>query len=795
MRQLSGMSLCLAMLSSVLACFVMGCAEPVREDRTIGFSRDGGQVAFQHGQDGVFVADRAGGGVTKIFQPDETVLATSRPLASPTDGRVIFATAEHLTKTEQSQPATASSSPADGQIAWQVPVQVTCWLRDEPKPDQSGAVKKLFTTTCGHVGYVSAGLAVRWHSDGNKILYVAVLEGGSGQHSIFEYELGSGQSRRVFPYAGDAILCDWTPGGSYLVCVVGSVSDPGRPSSEPDANSGIWIGKPGDKDSWWRVPGSEQLSQGELPSLLEMLRASRPAWTRDELQFAFVSRRPNDPTEAKDRHRLHRVELGSRTISTVADADGRLTDLHWSPDGRQLGFVTQTSDVPASITIVEQSGTVSNLPNGQPIRKFAGFDVTGKRLAYVAASPMDPPMESPRWALLLFPDRLARDSVWVTGSDATGPGNEVFSGMRVTFPLWSPTEERLSLWLTFTPRYHSLLSVLRGWGLWPGDPAATLDVRTGAISWLAVTPQEELQIGHYYLLKRDYTEAWRWYVRARQKLPAPRPPQDWQEFTQRIGAPENSQLFEFLCLKRLGQDDEASAKWTEFEQNFFPPVPTERRDGQAQGAADVFLGAFGPQTELLQCLVHDLYVAEVFLSVDAMDDALAHFRVNQPAPASEAAELSRALVMAQLLLIARDHDGYLTHCTDVVAPLTLRMWEVNAAGQPAGNSNFVLQVAGGLCLAPLFRPDFIEGLSASTVRRSVPTWKDYRENLSDGLPAIAVDLVVRAAALKLNDIPAAEAAQERIARNPAGQQLFSNKRIDEVVAGWFDLSQFGVAQP
>src|SRR5439155_26004375 len=125
----------------------------------------------------------------------------------------------------------------------------------------------------------------------------------------------------------------------------------------------------------------------------------------------------------------------------------------------------------------------------------------------VVADKADMPDPDEQWALLLLPDRLARDTVVVANTSETGTTTDVFSGMRVTFPVWSPTENRLSLWITFVPRYHSLLSILLRWGLWPGDPAATLDLSTGDVAWLAVTPVEELQVGHYYLLKKDYARA------------------------------------------------------------------------------------------------------------------------------------------------------------------------------------------------------------------------------------------------------------------------------------------------
>ncbi len=769
-------------MSAVLSLMIVGCGEPVRPDRTIEFSRDGKQVAFQHDQEGIFVADPHGGPATKIFQPDETVLATSRPLTSPTDGRLLFATAQPLDETEPRLALPAGPTPAEGQIVGRIPVRFICWLREEPQADHPAEVRKLFNAKCGHVGYVSAGLAVRWHPDGKHVLFVAALEDRPDQHSIFEFNLESEQTRRIFPHSGRAILCDWTPSGSALVCVVGNGVNQNQ--SSPAAPDGIWIGSPDKKDSWWHVPESEQLSSGELPSMIESLRASRPAWTRDDSRFAFVSRMPSDPSETTIKHRLHQVEFASRTISTVAESDGLFADLHWSPDGRRLGFLTQPSNASASLRILEPTGTISDVAASQPIRKFAGFDATGRKLAYVAVSPMSPPLESPGWALLLKPDPLSLDSVWIADADLANASREVFSGMRVTFPLWSPTEDRLSLWLTFSPRYRSLLSMLRQWGLWPGDPAATIDIGTGEVSWLAVSPQEELQIGHFHLLKRNHAEAWRWYEQARQKLPTAQSPQNWMEFTQRVGAPENSQLFEFLCLKRLGRDDEATEKFLEFEQSFFPSADSTP-EAQTLDATDVMFGAMGPQAELLKHLIHDLYVAEVFLSVDALDDALTYFRAEPQRPASDDETLSRAIVLAQLLLIARDADGYLKHATNVIRPLALRMWK-KPAGQPE-NANFVLQTATGLCLAPLFRSDFLSRVSDAALQENILLWKEERGRLESGLPAVAVDLMLRAAALKRNDLAEVQAAEERIAHNSAGRDLFVGKSIDDGLAGWFGL--------
>src|SRR5262249_3838611 len=158
----------------------------------------------------------------------------------------------------------------------QQPVVYSCWLRDEGKPTV------LFDAACDHVGYVAANLAVRWHPDGNHLLYIKQTE--PGQHGLFEFDLKTKTSRSVFALTATALIFDWAPDKTHLVCVLGSMGN-------PNPNDGIWIGKPG-AVSWWHVPQSQALCQGELPSLLEQLRATRPAWTADAGRIAFVSYRP-----------------------------------------------------------------------------------------------------------------------------------------------------------------------------------------------------------------------------------------------------------------------------------------------------------------------------------------------------------------------------------------------------------------------------------------------------------------------------------------------------------------------
>src|SRR5262249_5413095 len=155
--------------------------------------------------------------------------------------------------------------------------------------------------------------------------------------------------------------------------------------------------------------------------------------------------------------------------------------------------------------------------NDRPVRQFAGWCAAGDHLAYVIPADVLG-SEGPLWSFLLVPNPLARDDVVVDDGEHPGsPSTEpAFSGLRVTFPHWSPSssDDVLSLWCTFSPSHVSTLARILGGQLRSGDPAALLDARTGTLAWMAVSPVEEAQIGHYEQIKRNYAEAWRRYERA-----------------------------------------------------------------------------------------------------------------------------------------------------------------------------------------------------------------------------------------------------------------------------------------
>jgi hypothetical protein len=300
---------------------------------------------------------------------------------------------------------------------------------------------------------------------------------------------------------------------------------------------------------------------------------------------------------------------------------------------------------------------------------------------------------------------------------------------------------------------------------------------------MAVTPAEELQVGHYYLLKKDYARAWESYERANQKLPPRKPPRDLQQIVETIGAPERSQLFEYHCLMQLGRDEAAAAKLLEFEQTFFPAEPAAG-DQQAQ-ILDDMLRQFGPQAQLLKRVLHDFYVAEVFLSVDAADAGIAFLNTQLPTDDDRVVRLSRALTLTQLLLVAGKREEYLSLCTDHVLPLALETWAADEGANAAGIGNQVLRVVGGLSLAPLFRADFLAGIPDQKLREAVAVWVAQRPKAGQGDPVLAIDLFLRAACLALGVNDQAHQIEARLKSNPALRGSFGEKPIDEAVRELF----------
>jgi hypothetical protein len=745
-----------------------GC-QPVREDRSIHFSGDGGQAGFQHGREGVFVVEGEGQAPRKIFQPGPEVIATSAPLWAPTDRRLVFTTARALDP-KADKPAAREQDPAGDRFA-QRPVRYTCWLRSEPRGGNEPAPAALFEADCDHPGYVAANLAVRWSADGKRVFYLK--QTAPGRHGLFSFDLQTRQSAQVFPQTADALVFDGAPGGAALACVLGS-----RSGGSPD--DGIWVGEPGVKE-WWHVPGSGVLAGADLPALLERLRATLPAWTPDGKRFAFQLSGPaRPPAKAPDTHSLHLASLADRRVEPLAEGTEPFTDLRWRPDGAVLGAVAGR---PGRLLLLRPGDKQAPPAAAEGVTAFAGWDPGGMALAYVAAEAIPGPKE--QWAFLFVPDPLARQALFVRAEGKEGKARRVLGGMQLTFPRWAPGDARLSLWASFRPAYHSWPSVLVELGATPddplaglrlrsGDPALLVDPATGTLSWKAVDAREKDQVGHYHLLRREYAEAWRWYAQAdaegQPAAPAPGP---------------GAGFFHYYCLEKLGRGPEAAQALRRFEQGYLDSYRAARKAPAEAGRPPAPFGAadLEPSDEQLRHW-RDLYEAEVFLALDAREDGEAFFR-RALAAAAGADRLRKALVLSQFLLLAGKHAEYAELATQTVLPDLLRSWKARTpdAGRAAAldGPNALLAYGDGLALVPLAAPRFLAGLEDGQVRSLLPRWQKARALADDDVKRLAVDLLLEAGHRRLGQAEKAGEIARRLSGNPARAELLGDKGVDGLV--------------
>ncbi len=742
-----------------------GCGQSVREDRSINWSKEGGSLGFQHGEEGVFLADKDGGKLIRIFQPDSSVIATSSPLWSPAGKRVLFTTARRASGQQPvSFPFANGEQDPAGKRHFQQDIVYTCWFCEQPDGGKPAEPVALFEAAADHPGYVAANLAVRWHPRLDKVYFIKQV--AEHQHGLFEYDLALKQSRQVFPHTSAALLFDWTPDGSRLVCVLGS--------TQKKSHDGIWIGQP-DQDDWWHVPHSRKLAAGESGSLLENLRATKPAWTSDGQRFAFPTCSPASKPEQPDRHFVRQATLATRTVEVWVEGDQPFRDLVWDRAGLRLGVV-RSGKIP-SLHLVRQGQPLLPAINRTPVRRFAGWSSEDKQLAYIVADEPALGAEEP-WALLLLPDELARDKVYLAAGDGTEAGRPVFSGMRVTFPQWSPNENKLSLWVTFMPTHRSVISHLLGWGLRPGDPAAVLDLKTEQVAWMPVNAQEKVQVGHYYLLKRDYQQACRWYQEAEQELPPPAPVtvRDFQASLRTIQGPRDFSFFQYYCLTKLDRVEEAQAKLEQFRRHFLPRFvdPAPAQEPPAAEAADAqtpehrLLALLDPSS-LLGSLVQDLYLAEVFLSLDAAPDGEAFFRKLHDQADTDVARLSRAIVLGQILLLQKKHREYADLTTTTVAPLLTRMLKPVPASEPRDflDAGTLAEFAGACALLPLGTSEFLSHLPGKQIEDMRMRWEKLQAEAHDGLRPVH-DLVLQGLYQALGQVKESQEVAARLQNRPAG---------------------------
>lgn len=701
------------LMASLIASLMAGCEEPGPE-RAIIWSGDGRSVGFQHGPEGIFLAAADGSSLRKVFQPGPDATATSPPLSSPTDSRLIFTTARW-------DPRRGFPEGAGDAI-------YTCWLDAAAAGGAQAVPTALFQEPC-HVDYVEMNAAVRWHPSGRSILFIRRLDGD--RHGLFEYDLGSKQSHRVFPHTAKALSFEWAPGGTQLVCVLGGKD------VDPDI-AGLWVGDP-TKGDWWHVPTNEDVSSLR-DSRLDTICGRQPIWTRDAARFATQVEQDASSPQGHPHYQLLLGAPLNRGLTVRLDEPMPLLELHWSPDGKKLGFLRGSDE----LCLLAMGDKSSPAPRRKGVRRFLGWDASGQYLAFVI--PQRVRAIAGHWASLFAVDFPPRDCLYVAnGTDASNE-QPVLSGMRVAFPQWSPRDAKLSLWIAFQPPYRSWIGILlfQG-GQQSHGSAAVLDANTRQLRWLPVNSDDRVQMGHCAVVKGKYGEALGWYERAEREFAADResrsaetcPP---RRLADRMGLP----LFEYFCLSKLGRQEEARRALRRFDETFISPemarsavaqmmspgtvafVSTDREEraiskAELDSYAEELLDAGGYWPPAAK----DLYLAEYFLALDAGDQAATLLRRWLSRTKADGARLAHAMVLGQVLLLQERYKEYAKLATEEMIPLLQRLPPSKPPRSESERRSPSQWRELMTCAAvePLFVPEFLDKFSSAEVNALVDRWQ------------------------------------------------------------------------
>jgi Tol biopolymer transport system component len=762
-------SISFLMSSLIASLMAAGCDRPNPQDRAVNWSGDGRSVAFEHGVDGPFLANCDGGQPRKILQPQAGTTATSPPLWSPTDSRIIFTTTRRDPR---------SKPPASDQDAI-----YTCWLRAQVGGDDQAAATALFEEPCA-LHFVRMNMAVRWHPSGKRVLFIRRLN--EEQHGLFEFDLASKQSHRVFPHTAPGFSFEWAPGGGNLVCVLGGDSTLTR------GIAGLWIGEPS-KNDWWHVPTDEDLSRLRTARLDEV-RARQPVWTRDGARFAVAIQSERLTPQRKSIYQLLLGTPANRKLTVWQEGAEPFLDLRWSPDGKQLGFLRGSDDSELCLL----SSEVKSLPivRRKGVRRFIGWDASGQHLAFVAPERVRPVGD--QWALLFVADALTRDRVYLAAAAGAADGQAVLSGMHAAFPQWSPRQEKLSLRAGLPRPYRWTLSVLLEQDEPFAGAPAVLDCNTKQLAWLPVDTDDRMEVAHYHLVKGEYTEAWRWYERVEREIAVEAAQNSAEKegsarWTNRVRLP----LFEYYCLSKLGRRAEARQALARFDEKFSSAAlaRSAARKAAAEGSSNLSPkrgGDLDTQEGLdangfLVTAVKDVFFVESSLALSSDQEAAKLLREFLAGADGDRPRLAHAIFLGQILLVQKHYKEYAKLAANEIIPLVekVRRFPGYEAASSDSATRLLFYCMSFYGFAPLLVPEFLANLSSEEVNALVDRWQTARASDPDEARWLVSQLGLYASYTRLGRMDDARLAEERVnkasasPKNPFGKGS-AREIIDEI---------------
>lgn len=496
---LRGLAVVCVALMPLFGCKSTGTVE-WQEDRGIPFSPDDRAIAYRH-HDGVYVARTRGDKHRRIYE-SRPGWSLSSPHWAPGQRAVLFAVTDGSREAE-------SGLLNYSLYFWPAPEEIWTSEVEQSNGDSASLPTNwspanpqwLASARCRAEIQVKADALFEWHPDGKRVLFLDTDH--SGLQTVFSVDLDTSTRTVASPIRAASHAFSISPSGEYLVSA----------TRGPDADA-LWLGPIGADKTRWKViesnpappivPTHEMDDAGvwERSAILHDLRPRLGIWSPDSQWLAHL-RAPSGSQSQKwnpNRQLVLTPVATDRSQRILAMPKGQTADLHWAPDEHRLGLLSNTRLLlvdPESSTITELSGTLR-------VEHFLGWSEPGTHLAYLSpAEDFHPetvlvPIGRVRWA------PAARHNLMVAGPTGILPRSR-FGLMNISFARWSNQSAKISFWATHLPTVSNLP---------PGDPAAVLDLDENAIRWYPTDVTEFSQVGHYYLLNRQYADAIKFYTDA-----------------------------------------------------------------------------------------------------------------------------------------------------------------------------------------------------------------------------------------------------------------------------------------
>ncbi|HBJ36809.1 MAG TPA: hypothetical protein DDZ51_19045 [Planctomycetaceae bacterium] len=273
---------------------------------------------------------------------------------------------------------------------------------------------------------------------------------------------------------------------------------------------------------------------------------------------------------------------------------------------------------------------------------------------------------------------------------------------------------------------------------------------------MAVNSHERSQVGHYYLMNRDFEEAWKWYEQAavdRQPIKALTMTQLLEMAFQR-SIHHDPYFFEYYCLWKLNKKEQAADRLAMFRKSmsldtesglmFVDLQKIDANERVKANEAIAFAVAF----------IRASYMTEVFLSLDAAADGILTFNELAAGGESEDERFARLLCQSQLMLASGRNQEYAVLAREELSKRLDRLDNLQKIGQElnlqdpinafANIKQFITGMSTCLAILPMASDEFVALLSEEEVRDSIESWVERHDEAKSDEHRLAVDMVLRA---------------------------------------------------